>query len=582
MEEKASVPQGEIEGLIKKQTGIAEGDISDNVRGSNILSWLVNAGDTTPPWWSRARDRYLMSMWMNSDHLSTAVYNSIAKISQIPFRVISRDQSDPEMNEKARKLEYRLRTASEFGKGWEVAYKKYILDLITKDNGGFLEVMGAGPKTGPIIGGVVGLRHLDSMRCTRTANPEFPVIYESENGGRYKMHYSRVIYASQMPSSRSEMNEVGFCAVSRAVEVAKTLMDMTVYNQERLGGRPHNQILIGRQITAAQLRDVLRAVDAELDSRGFRRYAKTVVVGGKSQDIDIKKVDLTHDAPFDQLNATNLGMYLISSAFGMDVAELWPTNMASGSKEEANLKRRSRGRLPSQITSHTKEQFDLKVLPPSMEMVFDFRDDSEDQQRALVKDIRARNRERELGTGSINIRTARLKMLKDGDVTQQEFNDMEIRDGRMPDGSPISMLFFSDDPIFKDALTFREEPLSSKPMSFLANITPSRMETDPVEFIRLRNDMADKVIGIIEEQQAYVLQRIAKTNSISKKERFVTASHALDWLLDRYNSAAGRGLPDVPMQQRRLRTDIRVQPDENSPENVSPAEESMKIDEEIT
>jgi hypothetical protein len=103
---------------------------------------------------------------------------------------------------------------------------------------------------------------------------------------------------------------------------------------------------------------------------------------------------------------------------------------------------RARGKLPAQITEFLAKQFNHKVLPPYLRMRFDFRDDEEDQQRALISDIRGRRRERDIGSGTLTVRAARVIMLSDGDIDREIFEELELNAGRLEDGTPISALFF--------------------------------------------------------------------------------------------------------------------------------------------
>jgi len=357
---------------------------------------------------------------------------------------------------------------------------------------------------------------------------------------------------------------VGFCSVSRCMRVAQTLVDMVRYKQERLGSRPHNQMLIGKGITGTQIMTAIRMAENELSNRGFSRYAATFAIGSEMTDVGVDKIDLTHLEPFDELTSTNLGMYVIAAAIGMDADELWPVSGRGSSEGDANLRRmRSRGRLPAQITQELAAQFNLKVVPPHLLFVFDFQDDEQDQQVAIIRDIRGRNRDRDLNDGAINIRAARSMMLRDRDLSTDEFEDMEIRDGRLPDGTNISILFYSSDPILKRALDFMPNPLS-------------------IEERRQKNELDSSVV-MIQTQRQSVLKEWSSTGSGAKARRLKQAYYALDWLEEQYLFAAGRLLPQVPTQRRTLRQDVRVIPNETSPVagSTSVAETAAPIEENV-
>jgi len=536
--------------------------------GISTLSWLVQTGELLPPWWSRQRDIKLTQTWKENNHLSLAIYNTQAKLVGIPFNVMPFDFSNQAHVQEAHETEYSLRVTSQFGRGWNEAYSRFIEDLLTTDNGAFMEIIGRGRADGPVVGRPISVRHLDSIRCRRTGSDEYPVIYQSRGGKMYKLHWTRVIFTSQMPSARQEMYGVGFCGVSRCIDVATTLVDMVRYKQERLGSRPMNQILVGKGVTAQNIMEAIARINDGLNSQGLSRYAKTVAIGSENPEIGLERLDLAHKDPFDEEVNTNLGMFAIAAALGMDADEIWPTSGRSGggSAGDANLRRiRSRGRLPQQLTADIATQFNFKFLPPYLRMVFDFKDDAQDQQEAMIKDIRGRNRERDLGTGSINIRGARVQMLRQKDISQSTFDQMEMVDGRMPDGTTISALYFDNDPVFVQYLRFMENPLQIVNNTRGEEVDPFTGETK----VTTDDEKVDEIIGNIQAQREIVLEALTSTSSHTTHNKLQASYFALDWLEEQYNKAAGRFLPPVPMQKRTSRTDIRVVPEEDSPENQS-------------
>lgn len=528
-----AVGKTQIVNLVEQslQTDPVAPDPNQN-NGISILSRLIRAGALAPNWWSKERERYLSNIWKTNNHLSIAVYNAQSKLVGIPFTVRAKNPTIPEHVEEAEELTYLLSAGSDFAKSWNVTYAKFIEDLLTQDSGAYMEIIGDGPLDGPIQGRPLSVRHLDSYRCIRTSDPEYPVLYEHTDGRLYKFHWTRIIYMAQMPSPREEMLGTGFCAVSRSLDIAQNLYDIVTYKQERLGSRPANMILIGKGITGSQIMESFYVGEQISSSKGRSRYASIVAIGSENPEIAIDKLELTHMDPFDEETSTNLGMFAISSAFGMDASELWPTQ-GSKTKEESNLRKlRSRGKLPAQTTADLELQFNLKVLPPHLKMVFDFQDDAEDMEQANIRDIRGRNRERDLGSGTIDTRTARHKMAEDGDLDQNMLEYIELNDGRLLDGKDVGVLFYTEDPIYDRHLKFSEDPLQIH-------------TNDPIEFIKK-----------IETNRSGLLKELASTTSESKKRKLVRASYALNWLQKEYEHLHLRAFPDVPVQHRRQDTNL--------------------------
>jgi hypothetical protein len=334
----------------------------------------------------------------------------------------------------------------------------------TQDNGAFLEVIGEGRTDGPIIGKPISLANLDAARCSRTGDPIYPVVYQDVDGNRYKYHASRVIYTAQMESPIAEMNKVGFCAVSRCVNIAQTLMDIIVYKQEKLGSRPHRQIIITKGgLDPSDLQTAFQLAENTMDSQGLSRYAK-VVVGGSSAipeaGLEVLELSSMPDG-FDEQTSIVLGMATIALALGTDPRDLFPAMQGGATRADAILQHlKQRGKGPGQIIQATEQQINSKFLPPYLKFEFDFQDDSEDRQKAEIRKIRADARVQDMSTGAMPDRVIREKMLEDGDLTYEQFEYGELTSGRLVNGNDVLSLFWSKDPNIKKYLNLGvEDPL---------------------------------------------------------------------------------------------------------------------------
>jgi hypothetical protein len=84
--------------------------------------------------------------------------------------------------------------------------------------------------------------------------------------------------------------------------------------------------------------------------------------------------------------------------------------------------------------------------------VFDLQDDEEDEMQAGIRDKRATTRKVDLDTGVVDMRVAREHATRDGDMTKEQFEELELEDGRLPDGMPVLTLFHSKDPLVQELL----------------------------------------------------------------------------------------------------------------------------------
>jgi hypothetical protein len=395
------------------------------------------------------------------------MYNMIAKLTAIPFMVVPRDYTDVKLAEQAEEETERLMDGAEFGEGFNPFYSKILEDMLGTDNGWFAEVIGPGDPAGPILGQPITVAHLDSYRCQRTGKATYPVLYMDSKGKIYKLHYTRVMFNSQMSSAIDEMMGVGYCAISRATMAAQNLIDIAVYKMEKLGSRPHRELLITRGgLDPEDMRSAFAMANEMNDNQGFSRYSKIVVAGNSAMpDADVKQVTFTTlPDGFDERTSLTLGMATIAMAFGVDARDLFPGLEAGATRADALLAHlKQRGKGPGQIISDMEAQFNRKFLPPTMKMLWDFQDDAEDQQVADIKHVRSQRRERDVKVGVIDKRVAREQMVGDGDLTRKQFETLELQDGRLLDGTPVIALFASSEGRYKSLLTLEgiENPLDT-------------------------------------------------------------------------------------------------------------------------
>jgi hypothetical protein len=260
------------------------------------------------------------------------------------------------------------------------------------------------------------------------------------------------------------MNGVGFCAVSRAINVAQTLIDILLYKQEKLGSRPHRAILIPRGgLDPTDLRSAFEMAASEMDTESLSRYSRTVIAGSSAMpEADIAKIELsTLPDGFDEQSSIIMGMATIALALGVDARELFPAMQAGATRADALLAHiKQRGKAPGQIIQTVELLFDTKVLPIHLKFLFDFQDDAQDRQEADIRLTRANARTQDMTSGVVTSSVARQTMVNDGDLDQGQYELMELQDGRLPDGTPILTLFYSEDKLVKRFLNVgSDDPL---------------------------------------------------------------------------------------------------------------------------
>lgn len=429
----------------------------ENLVGFDILPMLLRVGEIIPPWWSKQRDYELGRFWMQCDHVAAAISMFIAKVSSIPVRVVPRDSSIKRYVKEAEQYTATIVDGSDFFAGWhESLCPRLVLSWVTKDNGMFCEVIGGGTDKTKPREGFLGLAYLDPRKCQRTSNPEYPVIYYDTDGRMYKLHHTRVAYASSQKSDEARMNGVGFCAASRMIRTTQHLTDIGVYEQEKLGSRPHRQMIIGKGISGQEILNAFLIAERSMDNQALSRYSKNVILAAKNKtDFEITTQDLASIPDgFDKQMSITLGMFLIALALNIPPRWIWPASQSGATKADAMFQHVTGigggiGNLLmvfKAIFGGTSLATVLgKAIPSHLKLEFDFQDDQQDRDQAEIRKIRAENREKRINDGEIDIRTARLHALNAGDLSQEEFNDLELGDGRLPDGQPAINLFMTGD-----------------------------------------------------------------------------------------------------------------------------------------
>lgn len=498
------------------------GEVTDQ---PTILQWLTVAGTIIAPWWSQQRDRELRQFWKKVDHIAGAIYTFQSRLSTIPFKIVPRDMSFVSHQRQAEKYQEMLLEETQFGMGWNNLYEPYIEDVIGQDNGGFLEIIGDGKLDGPIVGPVLSVAHLDARQCTRTADYEFPVIFtDPDDGTRYKLHRTRVLYNSQMPSADTRMNGVGVCALSRCINVAQNIYDILVYKQEKLGSRPQRAILLtGGGLTPSLVASAFAQANEAMKNQALSKYSKVVGIGSAdAKEATIELIDLAGVPDgFDEQTSMTLGMATVALAFGVDARELFPAMSAGATKAEALVQHlKQRGKGFGQFIQMVERGFNQKILPPHLKLVFDFQDDAQDLQVAEIKGKRAETRFRNLQeSGVTDTRTERENMLKVGDLTEPQFNRMELDDGRLPNGVSVLSLFTTKE--FTDVLDLGvENPFDTRNNDkevIMDAIADRRAELTlllgevPNVRIRLQTEQALSALQALEEVYEDVAEEVPET-----------------------------------------------------------------------
>lgn len=434
---------------------------------------IASIADEIPPWWSPRRDYAIDRFWPTEPFLAGAIFSIASRNASFRYELTGpREQV---------KWAQQLFAQADFGRGWHPFIMKVTLDLLTTGNGAFIEVirparmifngtfMSEGSMdaiksidedgnyswhafnryTGEVystkqigldykIGDSpldlpVGIAHLDSMRCTRTGNPSFPVIYQDMNSVEHALAAHQVITLEEMPSPREEMNQVQHSAVDRALLLAQTLRDMLIYKHEKVSGRFARAIHL-TNIDASAIQDAVDQANENADNKGLYRYLQPIIATTLDPNATpaVQTIELA-SMPDGFNEQTAMQWYIAGLAldFGVDFGFLAPLpgNKLGTSTQAEVSARQARGKSSRLFLNMLQYKFNFSgILPQTVSMRFNVPDPLEESERDRAYARRARARSTQIKSGEITPEVATQMAADVGDVAPQYLPLMGLED----------------------------------------------------------------------------------------------------------------------------------------------------------
>lgn len=529
---------GEIKDIAQAIPFSINGDLVDTEGGAGyfVMRWLSASADEIPPYWSMARDKWLRQFVYRNGPIKTALTTFINKTVTIPWSIQARDRSVSRHVRNAEILEQTLRrvTGSMSSgplRGFKQFMKMFVKDYLTQDNGAIAVVLGDGRSDGPIVGAPTGLMHLDSSLCIRTRDDEFPIKYVNAGRGgdnkEYKLHYTRVIEMCNLPSAEVDLNGVGLCAVSCCLEAAQELYDIYRYNQEMFGSRPPRQILYAKKgATLKTIQDAIEAWQVKLNDGNRTHFGGTLVMAprGIGQEMELDTLGLSSmPEEFNRRDVTTIDKSEIAAAFGLDLRDLAYVMGAPSRTGDAEVQdKKGRGKGVGEFLETFVERMEEVYLNKDIfALEFDNMDDDQDEQEADIHDKRSAGRERDLRAGVTSLRVERERMWENHEITYEQFAQMELEDGRLPEGLDVLLLFQSEDKDFKEWL-----------------------DLDVSDPTNIGKNDAQKMADIIHDRYIEVSRLIHEETRSERRRKARQALAALDKLRSMYQVPEGQAITD--------------------------------------
>lgn len=283
--------------ILDRRRSVTSGDFiqaTPQTTGGGVWLWQVmDPGSLTSPapelpqrsvvTWSA--DRILAATLDLEDMWAGAINQAVTKIAVRGWEVSDSDDSS-RRTQRAQDLIMNFDGPAEYRSGMN----KLVQDFLLTRNGCFVEVE---RESKAASSRPRALYHLDSLRCRRTGNLDYPVVYWDLMGRWHALRAADVIFFADMPSPRAQLYGIGRPAAERAFKTIVKLAAVETYFREKITGARALKLVFISGVTKKKLQDVKETSDAEQERRGWTVYKGAVMVPTESDHaISIAEVDL--------------------------------------------------------------------------------------------------------------------------------------------------------------------------------------------------------------------------------------------------------------------------------------------------
>lgn len=422
----------EIELAVLRQTVVDSPDVRERRSPTGpIVFNIAEQADEFIPWGYnvKGRDQQLRGFWHTEPILASAVYSMTGHMAVLEWEIVGTDPSKPRPVRTINAVKAMLKSADR-GWGWQRFVVKLMTDIYTQDNGGFIEIIRSRNRPdSPVL----GIAHLDSMRCQRTGDPEVPVIYTDRYGREHKMNYWNIQTIEDMPSPVESMYGVQYSAVTRALRSAQIIRDIALYKKEKVSGSFARAIHLISGVTRQNIEDALALANEQVLNQNLTRYRQPVVIPTIDPTAVLNHVKLELASLPDGFDEnTTLQWYVaqLAIAFGVDYQEFAPLpGGALGSSQQSEiLHLKSRGKGPAMMISNIEHLMnDNGILPANVMLQFKQEDARADSERANARFLRGKDRALRVSSGELDIQGSRQLAIEDGDLSLAVSDEMEKR-----------------------------------------------------------------------------------------------------------------------------------------------------------
>lgn len=280
---------------------------------------------------NRRRDAYLRGTLEMDSMWAAAIIKATTKQVALGWQV--EDQKDVKS-----RAEFAQSLLELFDGDFETGIQRGLQDFLLAGNGQWVEIIRASKGPGSKITGVA---HLDTLRVTRTGDPDIPAIYTTLQGRDKPLYAHQCLNLTAMPASDESLRGVGFSAADAAWPVICKMQAIETYFTEKVTGRRHLAIHLVKGVTAEQFRSALATAESESQARGHVHFRGALLIPGldTEQDINVTTIPIAeipegYSLAEERERADNI----YANTVGIFVGELRPlTGQGLGNGQQARV-----------------------------------------------------------------------------------------------------------------------------------------------------------------------------------------------------------------------------------------------------
>lgn len=395
--------------------GYTWGGLLEGIKGATGL----------PPWGSKQRDGILSESPLVEDMWAAALNLAITKQTALGFRIEDAGQSDRRVKAAQEML---LQFDGDYVKG----LGRHLRDFYTTNNGAFVEIVRASKASGSRV---VGLMHLDSLRCYRTGDPSYPVVYLDWRGGAHRLPAENVLLFTDMPSARQEHYGLGQCAADRSWQSIIKRAAVELYFREKVSGTRNLALHFITGVNAEKLKEALNSSEEAQNQRGFVVYRGSTIIpmlgGGGSEAPQLITIPLAEIPDgFDPEIERRTTNQVFANNLGIPVQDIQPLSgqgLGTGT-QSVILDEAAQGHGAAAWRRQWQQAITHRVLPSSTTFYFDTNDIRDKKAKAEVFSSMA-GAVGGLVTGGVLSPQAALNVLVDAGLLDRAYLPTDVTPG---------------------------------------------------------------------------------------------------------------------------------------------------------